>query len=504
MTRPAKPDLELDRFFNLSLDIIGIAGMDGYFKRVNSVFNETLGYTTDELLARPFLDFVHPDDRIATVAEVEKLSRGVATIAFENRYQCKDGSWKWFSWRAQPSLSEGLIYTTGRDVTEKKRVEDALRASETRYRTLISSIDQGFCIIEMMFDDQGKPIDYRFLEINPAFEGQTGLRDAVGMRMREIAPRHEEHWFETYGRVAVTGEAVRFQNAAKELHRWYDVFAFRVGEPEDRQVGILFDDITERKYGEERIAQLNVKLDLRAAELEAANKELEAFSYSVSHDLRAPLRHVSGYVEMLAREVAGQLSPKATRYLATIRESSLDMGRLIDDLLAFSRMGRSEMQEVPVDLNWMVQDTLRGLEMATANRRIVWKIAPLPPVLGDPAMLQQVLANLIGNAVKYSRLRDPAEIEIGCAGVEDGRVIVFVRDNGAGFDMQYAHKLFGVFQRLHRAEEFEGTGIGLATVQRILTRHGNRIWVEAEPDRGARFSFTLKPANTGLTTTREN
>jgi light-regulated signal transduction histidine kinase (bacteriophytochrome) len=240
--------------------------------------------------------------------------------------------------------------------------------------------------------------------------------------------------------------------------------------------------------------QLNAELHQRAAQLEEANKELESFSYSVSHDLRAPLRHIHGYVEMLQRATEGQLSEQARRYLNTITEASVEMGQLIDDLLAFSRMGRTEMRESRVDVGVMVQDTIRSLDMATTGRNIVWQTAPLPAVLGDPSLVKQVLTNLIGNAVKYSRKRDPARIEIGCAGEEDGRIILFVRDNGAGFDMQYAHKLFGVFQRLHRAEEFEGTGIGLATVQRIVTRHGGRVWAEGAVDEGATFYFTLKPS----------
>jgi light-regulated signal transduction histidine kinase (bacteriophytochrome) len=170
------------------------------------------------------------------------------------------------------------------------------------------------------------------------------------------------------------------------------------------------------------------------------------------------------------------------------------MGILIDDLLAFSRMGRSEMRTFVVSLSDLVTETIDGLEMATSDRQIVWQIAPLPPVIGDRAMIKQVLANLIGNAVKYTRMRVPARIDIGCAGEEDGRMIFFVRDNGAGFDPQYAHKLFGVFQRLHRAEEFDGSGIGLATVKRITTRHGGRVWAEGALDHGATFYFTLQNA----------
>jgi signal transduction histidine kinase len=226
--------------------------------------------------------------------------------------------------------------------------------------------------------------------------------------------------------------------------------------------------------------------------LKSANEELESFSYSVSHDLRAPLRHIHGYVGLLKKLAAEQLPDAGRRYLENISSATTEMGRLIDDLLAFSRMGRAEMINTPIRLDAMVQEVIQSLEMAIQGRNIVWKIAPLPRVEGDPSMLKQVLVNLISNALKYSRQRDPAIIEIGFGGEEDGRAIIFVRDNGAGFDMQYADKLFGVFQRLHRADEFEGTGIGLATVRRIIDRHGGRTWAEGVLNQGAVFYFTLK------------
>jgi PAS domain S-box-containing protein len=379
-----------------------------------------------------------------------------------------------------------------RDVSKEQAVDQARLENETRYHTLFDSIDEGFCIIEMIFDDRQHPVDYRFLEINSSFEKQTGLSGAAGKRMLELAPQHEAHWFEIYGRVAMTGEAIRFQNAAEQLHRWYDVYAFRFGAPKNRQVAILFSDITRQKETEAEIAKLNVDLQRRTAELEAANLELGAFSYSVSHDLRAPLRHVQGYVDVLGNATEGQLSEQAQRYMKIIKDSSRQMGQLIDDLLAFSRMGQATMQETTVSMETIVRTVIHGLEMATSGRNIVWKIAELPQVIGDASLLKQVLVNLIGNAVKYSRHRDPAEIEIGCAGVEDGRTIFFVKDNGAGFDMEYVQKLFGVFQRLHRASEFEGTGIGLAIVRRIVTRHGGRAWAEGSVGQGATFYFTLR------------
>ena len=256
-------------------------------------------------------------------------------------------------------------------------------------------------------------------------------------------------------------------------------------------------DVTERKRFEQTLQQNEVQREREAEhakQLAFANQELEAFSYSVSHDLRAPLRHIHGYVEMLQQATTGQLTEKATHYLDTIADASVEMGQLIDDLLAFSRLGHAEIRGAPVALGILVQDVIRGLELATAGRAIVWRIGALPTVKGDAALLKQVFANLVGNAIKYSRVRNPATIEVGCSGDEQGRAILFVRDNGVGFDMQYAHKLFGVFQRLHRAEEFEGTGIGLATVRRIVARHGGRVWVDAVLDAGATFYFTLERA----------
>jgi PAS domain S-box-containing protein len=352
----------------------------------------------------------------------------------------------------------------------------ALSASETRYHLLFDSIDEGFCIIEMIFDAQDKPVDYRFLEINPSFERHTGLRDAVGKTMRELAPQHEEHWFEVYGRIALTGEPVRFKNQAKELCRWYDVYACRFGAAQNRQVAIVFGDVTEQKATNQQ--------------LEDANKELEAFSYSVSHDLRAPLRAINGFAGIVMKQFAAEIPPAAHPYLERICNAGKQMGLLIDDLLAFSRLSRQPLQRQQVDTADLVRNVLHDLPAQHESRRIEIQTATLPHCWADPALLRQVWVNLISNAIKYTHRRESTLIEIGCVHEADEDVY-FVRDNGAGFDMQYAHKLFGVFQRLHLPEEFEGTGVGLAIVQRIVNRHGGRVWAQAEEDRGATFRFTL-------------
>jgi signal transduction histidine kinase len=236
--------------------------------------------------------------------------------------------------------------------------------------------------------------------------------------------------------------------------------------------------------------ELEERVKARTAQLEALNRELEAFAYSVSHDLRAPLRHIDGFANLLRNHVAATLDEKGRRYLETISGSAGRMGALIDDLLAFSRFGRAELRKTTVNLDQLVRQVVSDLRHETDGRAIVWTIADLPEVQADLALLRQVVINLVGNAVKYTGARPEARIEIGHT-ESDEEVVVHVRDNGAGFDMQYSDKLFGVFQRLHAAEEFEGTGIGLANVRRIVSRHGGRTWAEGVVDCGATFYFSL-------------
>lgn len=236
-------------------------------------------------------------------------------------------------------------------------------------------------------------------------------------------------------------------------------------------------------------ARLKRQMRERTNELEAANKELEAFSFSVSHDLRAPLRHIIGYIEVL-NETPSSLTEEEKRYLNRITDLARDMSKLIDDLLDFSRMSRTEMRCVQINFQNLLEDIIKGLHPDLEGRNILWQIGSLPPVQADPSLLRQVLSNLLLNAIKYTRPRNPARIEIGCR-LKSEETVFFVRDNGVGFDMEYAEKLFGVFQRLHRKEDFEGIGIGLANVRRIIARHGGRTWAEGKVDEGATFYFSL-------------
>jgi light-regulated signal transduction histidine kinase (bacteriophytochrome) len=241
----------------------------------------------------------------------------------------------------------------------------------------------------------------------------------------------------------------------------------------------------------ERQQALITELGERSDQLAAANRELEAFSYSVSHDLRAPLRHVSGFADLLQKSAGPEFDDNRKRYLHLISESAVKMGELIDALLVFSRMGRAEMLHTQVDLNSIVRQAQRDVMQAEPDRSVEWVLNELPSVRGDPSMLQLVFTNLLSNAVKYSRRRDNATIEVGTRDGASGELVVYVKDNGVGFDMTYMSRLFGVFQRLHRAEDFEGTGIGLANVQRIVARHGGRVWAESELGKGATFYVAL-------------
>ncbi len=375
---------------------------------------------------------------------------------------------------------------------ERKKLDQRLRDQQFYTRSLIESNIDAL----MTCDPRGIITD-----VNKQTEALTGCTrdELIGAPFKDYftdAGRAEAG----IKRVLAEGRVTNYELTARAIDGRETVVSYNATTFHDRSrrlqgVFAAARDMTELKRFEHTVRQNEIQRErdaAHAAELAVVNQELEAFSYSVSHDLRAPLRHIHGYVEMLQRATDGQLSEKAMHYLKTITDASEEMGQLIDDLLAFSRVGGAEMRVTSVPLGELVRDVIRSLEMAIKDRPILWQIAPLPAVVGDASLLKQVLTNLIDNAVKYTRKSEPATIEIGFAGEEAGRVVLFVRDNGVGFDMQYAHKLFGVFQRLHRPEEFEGTGIGLATVRRIVARHGGRVWAEGAIDKGATFYFTLE------------
>lgn len=531
---------EMDRFFDLSVDFLCISSSDGYFKRVSPAVTDILGWTQAEFLARPFLAFVHPDDQAATLRAVERQQLRRETVTrFENRYRHRDGSWRILCWRSVPQPG-GLMYATARDVTDAKRVEQALREANeelTRSRAMLQSlfeslpglylvlspdlqivaVSDAYLQATMTKRDEicGRPLFEVFPDNpdDPTATGVSNLRssldrviqnrtaDTMAIQkydLRRPDGRFEERFWSPVNQpvLGVGGEMELI------VHRVEDVTEFVLHKRNKDAVGS--DDapprapasfLAQMEKMEAEVFRSSQALQAANHKLQAVNQELEAFSYSVSHDLRAPLRHINGYVELLGEHLGSNLDDQARRYLTTVSESAAQMGQLIDDLLAFSRMGRQEMRQSSVDLNQLVREAVGSLQPEMAGREILWKIAPLPSVQGDHSMLLQVVLNLLSNAVKYTRRKNPAEIEVRLVRQTADEVTVAVADNGAGFEMKYVDKLFGVFQRLHRPEEFEGTGVGLANVRRIVTRHGGRVWAEGTLNVGATFYFSLTPVN---------
>jgi PAS domain S-box-containing protein len=468
-------------------------GKFGKFIQVNDVACQRLGYTREELLSKTPFEINSEQSKQGLVPKVQNILEKKHAIV-ETEHVAKDGRIipVEISTKVAQFNNKTIFHSIARDITERKRAE---QQQEYQYALLTALINSPKDIIIFSLDR-----NYCYTTFNEKHaEEMKRVWNAdvrIGMNLLELmtVPEIREAAKKSIDQV-LRGEAFLEVQHQPEPDIYYE-FSWNPIFQNKEVIGatVFISDITDRMCAEEEIKLLNTDLEKRViqrtAQLEASNKELEAFSYSVSHDLRAPLRHTSGYVDLLANRYKDVLPEKGQHYLDAISESVHQMGSLIDDLLQFSRMGRVEIRESVVDMNRLVEEVAMQLNQDNPEYNIKWVIGKLPNPMGDEAMLRLVWINLLSNSVKFTRTRENPIIEIG-ANEEATEIIFFVRDNGVGFDMQYAQKLFGVFQRLHPMEEFEGTGIGLANVQRIVTRHGGRTWAEAKIDKGATFYFSL-------------
>jgi len=474
-------------------DSISINSLDnGRFISVNNGFTQIYEFTEEEALGKTSLElniWHNPEDRKQYVSRLE--NEGIVEN-YEARLTTKSGKIKNSLISAALIELEGVTYilTTIRDITERKLAEDALRESEERYRSIFENSSVGILLTtpdgEILSANEFacKLFDRSKEEMRKA--GRDRIIDTNDSRFTDILDERKRTG-------SVKGELTFIKKDSTRFPGEISSVIFKDSEGNER-TSMVIRDLTAKKMVEEEIQNLNLMLEQRildrTAQLKEANEELEAFSYSVSHDLRAPLRHINGFVDLLTEKYHDLLPEQGKHYLDVIVKSSTQMGTLIDDLLQFSRTGRQEKQQTNLDMNQVLQEVLNLITEDIQDRNIEWEIAELPLITGDYSLLRIVWYNLLSNAVKFTKAKDPAVIQIGFLH-EKKEHLFFVRDNGAGFDMRYAQKLFGVFQRLHSKEEFEGTGIGLANVRRIIVKHGGRTWAESQPNNGATFYFTI-------------
>ncbi|HMJ70174.1 MAG TPA: PAS domain S-box protein [Cyclobacteriaceae bacterium] len=465
---------------NNSADIIGVIDINTMkFEEVNQAFTTILGYGLDEIEGTAVEFFLSDEDRNF----VRSLkTKGKERMSFETRVYCKDRSIKWLQWNVV--VKDGKWFINTRDITLVKQVEK-IRDS---LATIVKQSNDAIYI----HDESGRVITW-----NKGAEEIYGYTEDEALRMKiwNIIPEHlhaeTQQIIDTVqsGSGLLTLETKRITKHGKIVDVLFSSALIAERGSMEKSFSITERDITQQKIAAEQIMQLNKDLKDNVLQLESTNKELESFSYSISHDLRSPLRSLMGYSQILGEDYEEKFDAEGKRLLSVITRNALKMNALIDDLLEFSRLGKKELGRTEINMSEIVDQVIQEAK-TVVKHEVDFNVDALPSAQGDQSLITQVWTNLISNAIKYSGKKSDPKVNIG-AYTDNGNTVYFVKDNGAGFEMAYADKLFGVFQRLHKKEEFDGTGIGLAIIHRVITRHGGKVWAEGKVNEGAAFYFSL-------------
>lgn len=472
---------------------------DGLLSDANDAFCNLVGYTRDELIGTHYNRFTHPDDMPMAYAKAQLMLNGSTdSYEIEKRYIVRDKSVVWvkmlISAKREADGSISSVMCIAQDISERKRAEEMLRRSENILQFILSNTDSAFILL----DTEGRVTMANRVADEWATQ-ELGRALQPGELFAGVLPVAYRDRGQAAIMIALSGTGYTYEDRYKKrdgLVGWYHVKIDSILDSTGKVSGLCITatETTRYRAAQAEIKAINDSLEKkvkeRTAELENANKELEAFTYSVSHDLMAPLRIIDGFSQVLLDDYRSKLDDDGLRTLQVIKRNATRMGELVNDLLNLARLGRANLVKRSVDMNDIVASVIDEMRFSTNKLAAMISLKDLKPAECDNVLIKQVWANLLSNAVKYSKNRENPMIEIGCYD-QNGQTVYYIKDNGVGFDLQYAGKLFGVFQRLHKPSEFPGTGVGLAIVHRIITRHGGKVWANAKVNEGAEFYFTL-------------